>query len=340
MPDSHTFDAPYLTRVTRDILHAAGTPTEMAAEVARILVNANLTGHDSHGLLRVPTYCRQIEAGGLKPAVEPVVTADRGTCVQVDTGRGWGHYAAKWAMEFAIERAKETGSAYLTLANCNHIGRLGEYAEMAAAAGCIGTVTVGVGGDGLGGAAPFGGTKRALGTNPMAFGVPTEGDIPFVIDFATTVCAEGKLQVARSKGADLPPGCVVDAEGDPSVKPSAYYEGGSLLHMGGHKGYALSLYMCLLGALGSPIREDWTLHGATVQAIDVTRFRPLEEYQRDASAFLRGMKSIPAREGQEILSPGELEARSRQERLARGIQVPAVIWSQIGETAEKLGVRL
>lgn len=335
--------APYLHSLTRRLFEAAGAPSATAAEVAEILVNANLAGHDSHGVLRAPAYLRQIEDGQLNPAAEPEVVRDGGNTLVLNGHHGFGHYTAKRAIMLAIERARSTNVCCVSFTQVGHIGRLGEYAEIAARNGCVGLIMVG------GGSArsmrrvvPFGGGAGAgfLGTNPIAIGAPTGDDTPFVLDYATSVLAEGKVQVARSKGVDMPPGVILDKAGNASVNPHDFYDGGYLLPFGQYKGYALSLAMCLFAGLGGNFSvEDQGMGGSFIQVINIDAFLPLVDYQRNVRAFLNGIKSAPTAAGvEEILAPGDFEARNRRQRLAEGIPVPSTIVDQLNEAAVKLGV--
>ena len=145
---------------------------------------------------------------------------------------GFGHYVSRWSIHRAIEKAKSAVSCSVSINNIGHIGRLGEYAEAAARAGCIALISVGMGGKGAGPTVPYGGSQGTFSTNPIAIGVPTGDDSPFIVDYATSMIAEGKIQVARSKGIDLPEGCIVDKNGMPSVKPADFYDGGALLAFG------------------------------------------------------------------------------------------------------------
>jgi uncharacterized oxidoreductase len=338
----HRFSADTLTSVARGLIEGMGTPPEIAAQVAEMLVGAHLAGHDSHGVLRIPAYLRQVETGSLLPAAVPAVTRETAATALVDAGRSWGHYAARWGMDLAMAKACAAGIGAVSMTRCNHIGRLGEFVEQAAREGFAGIVMLGSGSKGSGNAFPPGGAERALGTNPMAFAVPTGDGPPFVIDVATTVVAEGKIQVARSKDATLPPGCIVDKQGRPSVHPADFYDGGSLLYFGGYKGYGLSLLTCLLGGLsGGFSLEPWRMGGVFIQAIDVGAFLSVDDYRDAAAAFLNGIKSVALADGaSEILVPGEPEQRSRAARLADGIDIPDTIWSQLQQCGEKLGVRL
>lgn len=351
MAETKRFSAEGLTRLAREILEAAQTPNDVAQRVAEILVNANLAGHDSHGVLRIPTYLEQIDKGILAPAVRPKTVQQSPSTALLDAQQGWGHYTAWEAMKLAIDKARETGIGAVAIGQCNHIGRLGEYCEQAADEGFASMVTIGMAGPGIGGAAPFGGTGRMMGTNPWAFGIPTANEPPVVVDFATTIIAEGKVQVARSKSAPLPAGSMLDKDGNPSTSTDDYYAGGTLMHAGGHKGYALGLVACLLGGLATGMDPwlkhfklsdpAWCMGGVFLLALDVERFRPLDDYKSAASAVVAGLKSSkPAPGFTEVLTPGEPEYRNRRQRLAEGIDVPESIVKQLRDACENLGVSL
>ncbi len=338
----HFLIAPHLHAITRGIFVAVGTPRPIADTVAEILVNANLTGHDSHGVLRIPAYLRSIESGEIVPAAEPVILKETAATLTIDGRTGFGHYTARWVMARVIEKARQADICCANLINHTHIGRLGEYAEQAARAGVIGIVTYGRSDPGGGAAAPFGGAGGVLGTNPIAAGVPTGDGVPFILDYATSKVAVGKIHVARSKGVELPPGALVDKHGNPSVRPADYYDGGVLLPFGEHKGYALSLLICLLGGLSGHFDvARGAVSGVFMQAINISAFAPLEDYQRGVRATLNAVKSTPPAPGfSEVLAPGEPEQRSRARRLVHGIDIPDTVYRQIEEHAAKLGVSL
>jgi len=321
---------------------AAGAPHHIADAVAEILVNANLTGHDSHGALRIPAYLRAIKDGRIDPSAEPQIVKETANTVLLDGGHGFGHYTARVAMRKAVEKARQTEVCCVSLARTGHIGRLGEYAEQAARAGCIGIITSGHGAPGEGSTAPYGGLSGTLGTNPISVGIPTGDDTPFILDYATSVMAVGKIHVAHSKGADLPEGCIVDKHGKPSVKPADFYDGGFVLPFGRHKGYALSLLVCLLGGLSGTFDVGrGTMDGMFIQAINISAFTPLEAYQRAVRALLDGVKSTPAARGfDEVLAPGDVEQRSRAQHLAHGIELPDKTYQEIRDWAEQLHVSL
>ncbi len=342
-PATHRFTASHLHSITRRIFSAAGATRPIAEVVAGILVNANLAGHDSHGVLRIPEYLRLVERGRLRVDAEPTVLAETAGTLLLDGNDGFGHYTARCAMARAIDKARHAAICCVNLVRTGHIGRLGEYAEQAAHAGCIGIITVGSGqGGGGGSTTPYGGARGAFGTNPIAVGVPTGDAAPFIVDYATSMVAEGKLRVARSKGEDLPAGYIVDRHGVPSVKPDDFYDGGYLLPFGNHKGYALSMLTCLLGGLSGRFDvEHGAMEGAYLQVIDVAALTPVEAYQQGVRAFLDGIRRTPPAPGFDaVLVPGDFEHRSRKQRLAHGIEVPDMIYRQIEECAGTLDVAL
>ena len=336
----HIFEAAALQAFTKNLFVAADTPRHIAEDVAEILIKANLAGHDSHGVLRIPSYLDGIENGGIHPAAEPTILRETDNTLHIDSGGGFGHYAARYAVRRAIEKAKSDRICFATLIRTGHIGRVGEYAQEAAESGCIGMITVGGGSQGGGRILPFGGAVGALGTNPIAIGVPTGDDTPFLIDFATSMIANGKSYVADSENRDLPAGCVVDKHGNPTVKTAEYRDGGHLLAFGRHKGYALSLFVCLLGGLGGTFNVDaGQMGGLYMQVIDVNAFIELEAYQKGVRAFLDSIKSIPPAPGfAEVWVPGDFEVNTRTNRLANGIDVPDTIYQQLRECAEAWGI--
>jgi hydroxycarboxylate dehydrogenase B len=343
MIEIYHFPAPYLHALTRRLFTAAGATPTIADEVAMILVNANLAGHDSHGVLRVPTYLRQIEAGQLHPAAEPQIVREGPNTLLIDGRGGFGHYTAQQAMTLALEKAKGENVCCVSFTQVGHIGRLGEYAEMAARSGCLGLIAVGGGSTkNTHRVVAFGGGAGAgvLGTNPIAIGAPTGDDRPFVLDYATSVMAEGKVQVARSKGLPMPEGVILDKRGQPTTNPHDFYDNGYLLPFAGHKGYALSLAVCLFAGLAGNFHpQTQGISGGYMQVINIAAFVPLATYEQNVRNFLDGMKSLPPGPGvDEILVPGEPEYRSRCQRLAEGVPIPATIREQLEQWAGKLSV--
>jgi hydroxycarboxylate dehydrogenase B len=341
------YQADQLRRVGLAIFRAAGASDENASRVTEALIDANLTGHDSHGVLRIPQYLDSIRAGEILPAAKPVVMREAATSAMVDGGWAFGQVGAALATRVATAKAKEAGIAAVGLVRVHHIGRLGEYASMAAEEGVVAMVFAG-GFGGTIGAAPYGGAGIAFSTNPLSFGFPA-GERPDVMsDYATTAVAAGKIRVAKAKGEQLPPGCIADKEGRPSTNPDDFYNGGYLLPFGGHKGYALGVVVELLGqaltgadawAEGNRGGDIYGRSGALVIALDPAIFRPRQEYAKTVDSTIDRIKRVPPAPGfAEVLLPGEPELRTREQRAAQGIPVAESTWQEIRAYAEEYGL--
>ena len=216
-------DPELLTTFVSQIFQTVDTPAQTADQVAASLVLSNLAGHDSHGVVRVVQYLNAIASGQLDPRAEPSIAQETPVVTLVDAHGGFGQLAARFAMQAAIEKARDQGLAASSLVDCGHVGRLGEWVEMAARAGLIGLAFCN-GGGGRGIVAPFGGTARLLGTNPIAAAIPLAQRPPIVLDFATSAAAEGKVRIARNSGKPIPEGWILDKHGNPSTDPDDLYE--------------------------------------------------------------------------------------------------------------------
>jgi LDH2 family malate/lactate/ureidoglycolate dehydrogenase len=333
------FTADELRRVSEAIFKAVGTPSDVAPYMAETLVECDLMGHESHGVIRIPSYVERVEAGLCAPAARPTIVNETPTTAVVSGHWTFGQVAARFAAELVIRKAKESNIAAVSVVECNHQGRLGEYSTMIARERMIGMVVTGGFGKPFNQVAPYGGAKGILGTNPFSFAVPAGAREPFVADFATSVVAEGKLRVAQAKGVSVPEGWVIDAEGRPSTDPSAYQKGGAMLAFGGHKGYALSLLADLLGSflggaekLGTPPLT----YGTFMMALRVDAFRPFEEFTSSVDRRFGEIKDVPPAEGfEEVLVPGEPESRTKAQRVREGIPVPEATWEKITAIAAK-----
>ena len=329
------------------LFEAVGTPHEVAEVVAQILVDSDLKGHTSHGVSQIPTYTEPARAGyidaieheRLIPDGMPKLVRETPSTALVDGHVGWGHYAGRWCMDLAMHKARATGIGAVSLTRTHHIGRLGEFVEQAAADGFIGMVTSGWGGERRGGAVPFGGADGTLSTNPIALGVPSADGRHFISDFATTMLSGAKIHIARVKGAELPPGCIIDKHGQPSVDPGDLFDGGNMLVFGGYKGYAISLLTCLIGGLAAVSSESERMGGTYFQAIDISVFQPLDAYKQAVNAFLDGIRSVPPAPGfSEVLVPGDLERQAEEKHSREGIELPEIVWKLILEHGKKYGV--
>ncbi len=323
---------------------AMGAPEGDAAWIAQLLVRANLRGHDSHGVIRVPQYWESVKKGQVDPKTPITVTAESPALVRLDGGGGFGQVVGRRAMEMAIAKAKAGGLSAASTSRTSHVGRLADYAEMADNAGLVGMLWANCV-HGLN-VAPWGGAARRLGTNPHAVAIPGVSGPAMVLDFATSVVAEGKMRVKRNRKQQAPPGWFVDAEGRPATDPEIFYgePPGALLTAGEHKGYGLSLAVEILGGIlsgtgpaGPP--PGVFANGTLMICLDVERFLPLAEFHAQVGSLFGWVKTAPLAQGAgEILIPGEPEARLEAERRAQGIPVEEQTWSQIEAAAAELGV--
>ena len=334
-----------LERLTQDIFVAHGVPSEDAAWIATMLVRANLRGHDSHGVIRIPQYVANLKRGTLNPRPKLHLVVDTPTVAVLEGDGGFGQIVARRGIALAIERARAQGLAAVALRGANHVGRLADYAETAAREGLVGLVWVNARG-GLN-VAPWGGAARRLGTNPHAIAIPgPNGTVAMSHDFATSVWAEGKLRVKFNRGESVPPGIMLNGRGEPSTDPREYYADpvGSLLTAGAHKGYGLSLAVEILagilsGAGAASDEPSVFRNGTLIVCLDPARFLPPAEFHAQVTALLGWVRSAPPAAGaKEILVPGEPEARTERQRRADGIPVDDETWRQIGECAAEAGV--
>lgn len=329
-----------LRRITQSVLEAVGTPPASTQAVCESLIEANLMGHDSHGILRLPQYIELVRNNRVRPQAAAYVVSQQGATAQVDGAFGWGQPAARLATQTVIGLAAEHGLGAVTIINCNHIGRVGEYVEMITRAGMIGIALCNAGPA----VAPYGSYQRIMGTNPFALAAPGGPDQPaFVLDFATAAVAEGKLRVARSKGELLHDGLIVDAQGQPSIDPADFYAGGALQTFGLHKGSGLSVLIELLarGLCGVDQARTATigLNGPLIMALNIAFLAPTEQFASAAERLRGQISSSPPVAGfDEVLVPGDPERRMRQLRLEHGIPLPEQIWSAIETLAAEWNV--
>lgn len=215
------FKADYLQDISSRILQSLGAPRAEADRVAELLVEANLVGHDSHGVIRIPQYVSFLKDGLITPGAPLQVEQETPSTAVINGNWGFGQVIATRATEIAVEKARQCAVSVVTVYNANHIGRLGSYTLQAARAGIVCLLTANAHGGGLS-VAPYGGTARRLATNPISIAAPSGGE-PIVLDITTSVVAEGKVRVKRNRGEQTPPGWIIDAEGAPTTDPNKFY---------------------------------------------------------------------------------------------------------------------
>jgi len=332
----------------------AGSSEAEARRIATYLTTANLTGHDSHGVIRVPVYIRWRNAGTLVPDQTVDVPVDTPSLAVVDGKFGYGQTVGPQAVRIGIEKCKANGLAAIALRNAGHIGRIGDWAEMAAAEGLVSIHFVNAAGSIL--VAPYGGVERRLSTAPYCVGIPRQGQPPVVLDFATSIVAEGKVLVASRGGKPLPSGALIAADGTLSEDPAQLYgpctPGGPRIHENGtgairafgeHKGSGLALICELLGGAltgtGATGPERRFANGMFAIYVDPKRIDPEHFFDGDVARYVKYFKNTkPAAGATEVLIPGEPEARTRAERTANGVPLPDDTWAAIVSTARELGV--
>jgi uncharacterized oxidoreductase len=340
--------AEVLEEFARSLLSAAGIPSEHARIVAESLVGANLRGHDSHGVMRIPYYVAAVQDGRLHPGAPLVVQSETPAVLVCDAGWGLGQVQARRLLERLIPKAKSMGVAAGAMQATGHIGRVGEYAEVAAREGLASLALVNTHGAAPR-VAPPGGKRPRLGTNPLCVGVPTGAD-PIVLDFGTSATAEGKVRVKRIAGELCPPGWLLDPDGRPTRDPNLLYGDppGSILPMGGdqaYKGFGLGLVIDMLagglsgGWCARPNPEPGLGNDAVFILLAPALFGGWEHFLTEVTGVARHVRNCPTAEGvREILLPGDPERRTLAERSRQGIPLDAGNWTQLAKLADKLGV--
>ena len=340
-----------LKDAARRIIAAAGSEPHEAEIVADHLVEANLRGHDSHGVGMLPTYMRNRDNATLIPNRRGRMVSDTGPILVYDGERGYGQVVAREAILAAIPAAREHGVAVLALRNAHHIGRVGAYGEMCAEAGLVSVHFVNVTGHGPI-VAPHRGRDGRLSTNPVCVALPAaEPGRPVILDMATTGVAFGKARVAHNKGVTLKPGLLIDNQGQPTTDPGVMFRQpiGALLPFAEHKGYALS-FICelLAGAVGGggTLRLENQAAGTITNAmlafvLDPGRIVDKDSLADEIATVTRYVTASPPGDpALPVLVPGDPERLMRAERLAEGVPIDDTSWGEIVATAQSVGVAL
>lgn len=347
------FTAAQLRASISGVLQGAGSTPAEAEAVAANLVLANLSGHDSHGVGMVPRYVDAVLEGGLKPNTSVEVKLDTGSLLALDGRRGYGQVVGEQAMQLALQRAQDSGSCVMALANAHHLGRIGHFAEMAVERGLVSMHFVNVQSRPV--VAPWGGGDGRYGTNPFCVGIPLDGRPPFVLDFATSRVAQGKMRVAHNEGRQVEPGYLIDEQGRPTTNPGVVVVPqpggmfGALLAFGEHKGYGMAVACELLGGAltGS---GTWhrpadnlraVINGMFTVVVDPRKLGTQVAFEQEAVAFVDWLRQSPPAPGSDgVLLAGEPERRARLERQAEGIALDDQTWAEIVAAGAKVGVRV
>jgi hydroxycarboxylate dehydrogenase B len=358
---SKTIQASDLIASVASILIASGSSEQEAHTVASNLVMANLSGHDSHGVGMLPRYVAAVLEGGLKPNTSVKTLLDLGHMLTLDGQRGYGQVIGEQTMQMGIERAKQHGSCIMTLSNSHHLGRIGHWAEMATSAGLVSMHFVNV--MARPAVAPWGGADGRFGTNPCCIGIPLAGREPFLLDFATSRVAQGKMRVAYNEGHTVAPGLLIDETGAPTVNPGVVVVPqsnglfGALMTFGEHKGYGMAVACELLGGAltgggswhepaNSPRgKAQAVLNGMLTVLIDPAKLGTQASFESEAQAFVDWVKQSPAGQDSESNSEfegvqiaGDPERRARIQRGKDGIVIDDQTWADIVAAGVKVGV--
>ena len=332
------------------VFERGGSEPAEARLVADHLVDANMVGHDSHGVGMIPTYVRHLHAGLVSPNTSADLARDDGAILVFDGNRGYGRPAAGVAMAAAIDRCRDTGVVVAGLRRAHHIGRVGAFGEQVIAAGFVSVHFVNVT-DHSPSVAPFGGADGRYVTNPVCVAVPgTETTPPIVLDMATTLMAQGKIRVARNKGERLPEGVVIDGQGRPSTDPEVMFQSpqGAMMPFATYKGYGLALVCELLAGVlsgGGTCRpqtnrnHDTILNNMLSIIIDPTRLVGQDFFDSEAAATLSHVKASPPLNPDEpVLVPGDPERATGKQRRADGIPVDEQSWRLVADAALTAGI--
>jgi len=335
-----------LNEFIRSIFHAAGCSVAEAARIAEHLVEANLVGHDSHGVIRTSTYVRWLKADQILADRSLQIAFENEVVAVVDGQFGFGQTVGEHAMELGIAKASRHGVSVVALRNAGHLGRIGAWPLMAARAGKLSLHFVNTSGAGIL-VAPFGGIERRLSADPIAAGIPRSGLPPIILDMSACTIAEGKIRVALNRGVSVPERCIIDATGQPTTDPNAFYANppGAILPIAGHKGYGLAVLCEILagaltgGGCSNPANAGRLANGMLSIILDPSIFQVDAAFAAEIERFIAWVKSSKTVTADgEILMPGEIEEHTKALRLREGIDLDETTLSQIIETAQLLGV--
>jgi L-2-hydroxycarboxylate dehydrogenase (NAD+) len=332
----------------RDCMAAGGLPPHDAARVAELMLEADLTGADAHGVFRLPQYVRRIKGGAVNPTPRITVEKTGAATAMVDGDNGMGHLVMSRAAETAIELAKQSGVAWVGAKRSNHAGAAGVYAAMPLRQDMVGVYSVVANANHM---PVWGSSENLLGTNPVAFAIPAGQEPAVVLDIATTVVSYGTVKANRMQGKPMPPGWMIDKQGKP-LTDSAKSADGLLMPIGGHKGSGLALVLGLLAgtlngaSFGRDVvdfnYDDETAcdTGHFIVALDVNRFLPLPAFKAAVDRHLRDLKSSPKLPGVDAIRlPGEQRATRRADRAKNGVPVYVEVVELLDKLAGELKVK-
>lgn len=337
------YSADAVTACGTAILTACGVSDVDARLVAESLVTADMWGHPSHGMLRLPWYVARLRSGAMRPVTEPEVISSFGAVTVLDGRDGVGQIVTARAVDAAAAGAAQHGVAVVAVRNSNHFGTAAYWTRNLAERGCVGVLTT----NGSPAMAPWGGLRKMVGANPWSIAVPSGNHGSVVLDIANTGVARGKIYAAKERGQQIPSGWAIDATGLPTTDPQAALDG-LILPMAGHKGYAISFMMDVVSGVltgssygtdvvGPYVPDRRSGCGHLVLAIDIGAIMPPDEFAARMDDYIATIKSCPTADDAEILVPGELENRAIED--AAGIvSLPTPTIAELNALADAAGV--
>lgn len=338
-------DPTRLQRFAAEVYQSIGVPEQDAQLAADTLVQADLWGHQSHGLLRLGWYVARLKSGAMKAVTQTSLAVDAGAICVMDGHDGIGQVITRQAVDQAVARAKLHGVGVVSIRNSNHFGTCMYYTRIAAEQGCVMLLMSNAGPN----MAPWGGLKKKIGTNPWSIAVPGGDYGPIVMDMANSGVARGKIYLANNRNEEIPPHWAVDAAGRPTTDPKAALEG-FILPMAGHKGYVMGVMVDILSGVLSGSQFLDKVHGPydpvnrsgaghLMVALNVAAFQPLSEFHQKIDQYVRSLKDVPLAAGHEqVFYPGELEKQADAENRARGLALPADTVADVVRVAREAGV--
>ncbi len=342
---SFPIEADRLRTFATDVLRFADVPEADARLVADTLVQADLWGHQSHGIMRLSWYFARLKTGVMHAQTAPELVIDAGALAMLDGHDGIGQVLAARATQEAIARAKTHGIGAVGVRNSNHFGTAMYFTRMAALEGCVGFLTT----NASPAMAPWGGLRKTVGTNPWSIASPGGSHTRMMLDIANTAVARGKIYIAKKKGQQIPPGWAMNTEGVATTDPTEAIAG-LIMPMAGHKGYAISVMMDMLSgvltgsAFGSGVNGPYVTDkksgcGHFMIALNIAAFQPLAEFNTRIDTLICELKSVPLAEGtEEIFYPGEIEAKTELQNLRDGIVLPDDTLADLHRLANEIGV--
>ena len=339
-------DAEALRDFASAVYQGAGMPGDDAYLVADTLVQADLWGHQSHGVLRLGWYLDRIRNGVMSPVTKPEFVVDSGAIALIEGHDGVGHVLTQLATREAVKRARQHGVAVVGVRGSNHFGTCMYYTRLGALDGCVMWLTSN-GGPAM---APWGGRRKIIGTNPWSVAAPAGRHPPFLMDMANTGVARGKIYLARNRREKIPEGWAIDKDGAPTTDPQAAIDG-IILPMAGHKGYAIAMMVDILSGVltgggflsqvHSPYQTaDRSQCGHFMIALNIEALQPLAEFNRRMEQYIAEIKSVPLAQGfDEIFYPGEMEARNDSVNRGEGLLLPEDTRAGLAAIAAETGLK-